>query len=400
MKPILAGLVFCAAMSAQLTDHVTHAEPALPPLPAAGAHFQEPTFGTSIIRITGESDGQYCYHAYSYWPVFNSDNTRLLYYCAGNGARIAQFDPATWTVTKRAARLGGSDWQAAIWSPVAPNIIYATSYTALRQIDENKGSYSTLLDLAGTGHPHRWMWQIHMSEDEDTFSFSLKDSTSYALVGYAVYRKSTSQYLIYQEGVSNLDEVQIDKTGHWLLVKSGVNPRNVIINLDTQETVSLNDNTPDFATGHSDAGSGLYVGWDYTGPVRLINRSFATPHTFVSMGAFASSGHVSLLSTDETYVTTSTGVVGTVDTPYENEILKVKLDGSGDVLRYAHHRSVPAAAGSNSYWANPMACVSRNGQFIAFNSTWGNNNRIDVFVVTAGQAKPVVRGQVKGRLFR
>lgn len=59
------------------TDYGVYPEPTPPSLPPAGGTFIDPTFGTTIMRVTDVNDGNFNVTAYSYWPTFNKDNTRL-----------------------------------------------------------------------------------------------------------------------------------------------------------------------------------------------------------------------------------------------------------------------------------------------------------------------------------
>jgi len=47
---------------------------------SAGGTIVDPTFETTIMRLTDANDGPDCVNAYSYWPTFNINNTRLLVY--------------------------------------------------------------------------------------------------------------------------------------------------------------------------------------------------------------------------------------------------------------------------------------------------------------------------------
>lgn len=97
--------------------------------------------------------------------------------------------------------------------------------------------------------------------------------------------------------------------------------------------------------------------------------------------------HFSLLADNEgwglasRYSTTGSGVAKTFD----NEIVLVATNGSNQVRRLAHHRSVV-----NDYYDQPKANISRDGQFIAFTSNWGNaSGRRDVYIVKVPPA-PVI----------
>ncbi len=61
-------------------------------LPEDGGSYVDPTFGTTITRLTDASDGKSCHHCYSYYPSFNKNNTRLFVCCDGKPV-LYRFDP-------------------------------------------------------------------------------------------------------------------------------------------------------------------------------------------------------------------------------------------------------------------------------------------------------------------
>jgi hypothetical protein len=75
---------------------------------------------------------------------------------------------------------------------------------------------------------------------------------------------------------------------------------------------------------------------------------------------------------------------------FEDEIFALKLDGSGEVQRIAHHHSrrysptTPDSDRSN-YFAESHATVSRNGNRIIFGSNWSESvadeMSVDAYVV-------------------
>ena len=76
---------------------------------------------------------------------------------------------------------------------------------------------------------------------------------------------------------------------------------------------------------------------------------------------------------------------GGVQKAFDNEIVQVATDGSDRVRRIAHHRSV-----GGSYEDTPKATISRDGQFVAFTSNWGNaGGRHDVYIAKIPPAPTV-----------
>ncbi len=76
--------------------------------------------------------------------------------------------------------------------------------------------------------------------------------------------------------------------------------------------------------------------------------------------------------------------------PFEDEVFALKLDGSGEVERLAHHysrRYSPTTPDSDRsvYWAEPHATVSRNADRIVFGSNWrervSEEASVDAYVI-------------------
>src|SRR5262245_41634262 len=222
------------------------------------------------------------------------------------------------------------------------------------------------------------------SLDDDVFAFSRRDNATYAYTGYFAWRRSTDTFLI-DESTTMLDEVQVDKNGQYLVIKTGVSGQGAIevrvADLRSAMFTDLTDNGPDFAPGHSDNGHGVVIGADnWTN--RVTFRQLATPHTLTSTLDFANDWtqdyHLSMLANDESRIMLSLYESG-AHTPgvFHDEILQVATDGSQAVRRLAHHRAIVSG-----YEDSPRANISRDGCFIAFTSNWGVSGRRDVFIVS------------------
>jgi hypothetical protein len=84
---------------------------------------------------------------------------------------------------------------------------------------------------------------------------------------------------------------------------------------------------------------------------------------------------------------------------YTDELLQVKLDGSG-VLRLAHHRSRP----QNSYSWQPKNTVSRDGTRLLYSSNFGlsgkNGNSIeyaDTYLILLAPPTPPAGARLPSR---
>ena len=374
-------------------DYGTYPVPPAPSLPAAGGTIVDPTFETTIMRLTDQNDGPDCINAYSYWPTFNVNNTRLMVF-SGIWPLLYRFDPVNFRIVGKEVwdtptPLGGTiGWEDAIWSGRDPDVIYVHDNIGMHLWAYNVATktYTLLADFTSQYNPGDYLWQMSMSvRNDNVFSFTRRDRR-YNMVGYLVWRRDTNQ-VIYDVTTDLVDETQVDKSGKYLVVKTGQQGAGVIevkvIDLKTFSVEDLTDNGPDYAPSHSDNGNRIIVGAD-NWRNQLTYRTLADPHsnsTLISYGSdWTQAYHVSMLANNEKWVLISSYSVttGTPDGPFHDELYQVATDGSGRVRRLAHHFSIFGG----DYYASPRADVSRDGHFIAFTSNWGvDGGRKDVFVL-------------------
>ncbi|HLL17030.1 MAG TPA: hypothetical protein VK388_18360 [Pyrinomonadaceae bacterium] len=360
-----------------------------PALPRAGGKITDPIFGAEIMRVTEESDGKHGGTAYSYWPTFNRDNTRLLAQAENDSARAVffAFDPQTFTLGAKQppAKLPDGSYpkfEDAIWSGTDPDVLYCTGNLSPRLYEYNVTTrrYKLIADLGKRLARGDYLHQMSKSLDDDTFAFTRKNA-AYRVSGYLVYRRSTDS-ILFQAAASTLDEVQIDKSGRFLVVKTGEQGAGKVEvkvkDLQTGTLTDLQDGAPDYAPGHSDNGTGTVVGAD-NWRAQLTARPLAAPRavkTLLDLSHEKEYGgyHVSMLADDENwallnFLTTANGV-------FRQELVQVATDGSGRVRRLLHHHSV-----FKDYYDSPRSNISRDGRFVAFTSNWGvGGGRRDLFV--------------------
>jgi hypothetical protein len=188
-----------------------------------------------------------------------------------------------------------------------------------------------------------------------------------------------------------IDEVQVDKSGKFLVIKTGQQGKGQvevqIADLTSGKVESLIDNPPDSAPGHSDNGYGIVIGAD-NWENRITFRQLTSPHQVRTVlelkDDWSQDYHISMLADDEKWVLVSfykeaeqrlksSGV-------FLNEIVQVATDGSGRVRRLAQHRSVV-----KEYWDSPRANISRDGRFVIFTSNRQGRGQRDVFILKVPQ---------------
>jgi hypothetical protein len=407
VRKLLAGLLVCSCLlQSQKTDHKVYAEPAAPPLPPAGKPFTDPTFGTTLMRLTSDADGIDCRNQYSFWPTFNFNSTRLFITCSykkpgenwnTTDTLLYRFDPENFKILKKEvlnlwrAGAGAPDMEDAIWSGSEPDTLYAHDAAVLYAINVANKKLKELKDF-GDLFPGRRVRQMSKSANDDIFAFSVQNQgdPDWGTSGFFAWSRSRNQILI-KEGNCRHDEVHIDKTGRYLTVNamSGVpNIQNRVYDLETGKYEDLTDGPPDYAFDHSDYGTGIAVGFENWTP-RITVRKLGSPHKFETIQGpirlrgeltdFSQSVHVSLLADDESWALVSYYLSnkGESSKLYRNEIVLIATDGSGRVRRLAHHHSVFR----DDYWDSPRANISKDGRFVAFTSNWGGGARRDVFLL-------------------
>lgn len=402
MRSLLLTSIFVLAAAASAAAQCTpawsssttaaYAQGSAPTLPAAGGTFCDPVFGTEILRVTDASTqgGINFRTAYSYWSTFNSNNTRLLALNSTTaGARIFTFDPNGFSISGSfEAPSGVTSYETkAVWSRTNPNLMYGVEGLSIRVLDVSAGTpaWSTIAtytagELGITGAAQ--FQQIHISDDDNTLSAHVQNS-GYSTIGIAAVRINASKSVYYAETTSTVDEVQIDKSGRWLVHKTGVQGSGLIevrvIDTTTDTVESLIDDSPDQAPGHSDNGNGIICGHaNYLDAYTC--RSLSSPHSYTTIiqdGTYSwlQSQHFSLLLNNENWLLVSQfGGVSTAR--FNNEIYFIQTQASGGVRRFVKHYS-----NDTDYASLPKANVSKDGKFVAYSSTYNpSGGRIDLFI--------------------
>ncbi|MDZ4660659.1 MAG: fibronectin type III domain-containing protein [Pseudomonadota bacterium] len=368
------------------TDYGVYPEPNLPIMGPAGSKVTDPTFGTQILRLTDAGSGTTsCTVTYSTIPAFNKNNTRAYVRCSPYSvAHFYAFDSVNFSAGARTNLVSppsGMYQYWMLWSGINPDIIYGNNGYGIYSF--NLATQSNTLIMNAEQHllaGERLNWQMSRSEDDNIFADSFNSGTT-ENAGYVVWRRSDNRVLLKQYG-SGINEVEIDKTGRYLAV-----------NFDggLERIWDLSTNTYIDAGGvygfyHRGMGRGtVFTGANYQ---NLGFRSLSSPLNIlklltdgVGMWSYAvQQDHFSLLADNEKWGLGSRYHINGlgVTKAFDNEIVQIATDGSKQVRRIAHHRSVFPTGG---YTDAPMANISRDGQFIAFTSNWGNSGRRDVYIV-------------------
>lgn len=384
---VLLNILWVASAWAYLTDTSVHTEPTLPLLATANAIRTDPTFGSTILRLTDSGDSSTnCSTTYSNASLLNSNNTKIAALCTAGYNRFKIWDFNAGTMTRSNGRIqanppSGFQEYGVQWSHTVYNKFYGVGGKTLYEITIPDGGSTTwtntaIRDFTGVISGST-ITQMSMSANNDVFAFHY---TSPPSSGFVAYKRSTNTVLLHVVGGggSSLDEVEIDKSGRYLVVCCS--PSRVY---DLQATPITNATITNNDFFHRAMGSGFVI--SHGSSNNLIKRSLATPNTVTTI---LSSGwsysntqdHYSLTGSDNWMMSCRYSTNGqTVEKVFDQECAEISTTGNGQVRRHVHHRSEVM---SNDYASQPKGSVSFDGQFIAFTSNWGNpNGRRDVYIV-------------------
>ncbi len=379
-----------------LNDTASHPPPPIT-LPAAGGAYVDPVFGTTIVRVTDETRGTHCVHAYSYWPALNADDTRLLLSCDGQ-PQLYRFDPATLAVRyDRAIDDDGGpriQFEGATWSHVDPDLLYALDADgrALLAIDVRRGTTRTLHSARLAAGEK--LAQLSVSDDARVFVATIRAAKGEARRGVFAWDRRTGRALrppaaCETKAAAAIDEAKVDKRGRVVMINRA-DDSFTLWDLTSGATQEFSHHVEaDAASGHYDLGARFVAsgdgwhagvalrGWD---GLRAAHPVLAYEKVDGKQN-WAICEHVSLRADAERFVVVSTYCGDGTWAPFEKEILLAFTDGSGFV-RLAHTRSDGASPDEGwRYYAQPRAVVDRRGRYVVFTSDLGSPSRTDVMLL-------------------
>lgn len=357
--------------------------------PEIGKPFQDPTFQRNVTRIATKA-----FPEYSKRQAWNSDESLLLLRTADGRALL--FDGATYQLKKELEGVGGEDvfW----WKP---NVLLYNPDHALWSYDVKTDEKTKL---------HEWSeYEFANTRGEGNLS---RDGKSYAFVGqlYANETVTFKDLVLFDlesgkivakhalQNVESFDWVSVSPCGKYVVVDYADDVRGIEV---YDRSFKLLWTKP-LGAGHSDLGDGFLV-MDVYDPeknvTRIVKYALAdgretellevSPLFDVHLSC-RNEKHLDwvLVSTFD-YVERLTHDAKTW-LPFEDEIFALKLDGSREVRRLAHHHSrrytkETPDSDRSVYFAEPHATVSRNGDRVLFGSNWGekvaDEASVDAYVI-------------------
>ncbi len=392
-----------------ITSHAALAEPKLAK-PPVGVSFKDPVFSTNIVRLTDaaakKSAGFICY--YPKLNPFNADETKIMIYERGGrwhlfarGGNYLGLLPVKKTQTDPQPR----------WHPTDPNVLYWFDANKVVQYNIATRKLVALATFAG--------YDFITNFDEGNFS---KDARYLALAGrkwpwfgglqeFFAYDFLTKQMLgakIVATG-KEVDWVTISPSGKYMIVLVGTpHGEEQWQGLDVYELPEVKY----VARGYYPFSDHADLGYDGDGHEVYVtdNAESTYPDRKRHLEAYRLDDGsmkdllgfdwgLSRLISCRAYDAPGWAIVSTYSKPehyaegkvhpFDDEIFAVKLDGSREVRRVAHHRSQRFSVGDysyNNYWDQPNAVPSRSGKYILFSSNWRELGAAeDVYLVDLSQ---------------
>jgi hypothetical protein len=385
-------------------------------VPSRGRFTFPSPYNTTGIRLTNSSDcsGNDCvnYIGYSYWNNINNhvgSNTMLIFVGlfrskGGPGPSLFSYDKNTGE-TKNLGPLFSADsnfsWESGegwYFSGSRRTTLYMNQNGGSRMLryDVQSHAMETVFDTRDVA-PNSYIWQMHSSYDDRVHSATVRNSSSYEMLGCVAYREDQRKaYYFPKKG--DYDECQIDKSGRYLLIKENVDGAdgedNRIIDLNNgTEKVFLDR---DGAAGHSDMGFGYFLAEDNFYPRPGAARVWRMGDSMSSGGQgrlvyeitdwAADLGHVSHSSAQNGLpLEKQTACVSNANRqnlPRVNEIVCFRLDDSETALVVAPNMVDLNAAGGGGgdYEKRPKGNLDVTGEYFIWTANMGGG-RLDAFMV-------------------
>ncbi len=402
----LAGASFnLTPVSAQwVTTHDPLAQPDLPK-PTVFTPYVDQKFGTTVERITNARFMGFpgIVPQYSKRQAWNSDESLMITLsCDG---RILLLNGTTYEYVKTLNGVGGED---IFWHPTNSSLIYYCPDSVLsvynvetdQQTEVHAFTEYSFANTRGEGNlsnDGRYYAFVGVMYNGTTGETTFKD-----LVVYDISANSIIKKMPLPGSLADFDWVSISPLGNYVVVDyatsdsaryNGVEVYDRMFNFKWQRPLGA---------GHSDLGidgngdevlvMDVYDGESNRTYLKKFRLSDGKETTLLDLSPHFDL-HTSCRNESRRgwcFISTFDFVTRLTDDsqswlPFEDEIFALKMDGSGDVQRLAHHHSrryspTTPDMDSSVYYAEPHATVSRHGDRILFGSNWRQQVEIDTSI--------------------
>ncbi len=414
-----------------ITDLTPRPEPPLPTLGPAGSKIVDPTFHTTILRVTdGNTNpeaigGGFLTPGGSFEVNWNADSTMFWVWTVGGMLMPFRFDAANFAATpvrdlRDPSRILTLPYTG-MFSFRRPNIMYATTGRTVIEYDFNTQTSTKIFDAnAAVPSASGAAYAPFISDDDTKVCLAFggyQDTHPYV----AVLDRNTGVYNVLDTMNSRLNgqptnktlgfgihSAYLDRSGRYVIIAKGQGKvsgqsewtvwdvqAGRVYDIDAEWSghdasafgVRVNQSgfyggDPAFYEEQEWAIRGLSEGEINNYKYLLAWQNLPTPHQSIY------TGHHSWNNARPDALVPVVGSIARDATQtslpwraWDNEIIGVATDGSGKVYRFAHHRSV---WDRSDFWDDPHGNISQDGRWYIFTSNWGRtlgSGRRDVFIV-------------------
>lgn len=402
-----------------VTSHTSLPQPQLTK-PQKGGEVRDPVFNSTIIRLTDSREAglEGAFPDYSKRQAWNCDET-ILMLRSGSGQTLL-LDGRNYEYINT-LEIGGEDL---FWHPTDPQILLYNPDNTLREYNIRTGEDRIIhkfaeFDFANTrGEGNLSADGRYYALAGQTYNARTGEVQFRQLILFDIFQKVELSRLELPANLEDFDWVSVSPKGEYIVVDYANMRTGAFNGVEVYDRQFRRIWQRPLGSGHSDLGidadgeevlvMGYYDDVTNTNYIRKYRLKDGQETTLLSMH-WSFYNHISCrneIRSEWCLVSTYDGEGRLTDSnetwlPFEDEILAVKLDGSGEVQRLAHHRSrrfSPETPDSDNsvYFAEPHATFSRAGNRVLYGSNW----REDVSSVRSVDAYVLdIRGLLGGDFF-
>jgi hypothetical protein len=424
MRKIILLLGITLACSTAAHAWVTHHNPVFQPdipKPAVGIPYNDPRFGPVVMRLTDARSSSLpgVVPQYAKRQVWNANDSLMLLF-TGDGTALL-YDAQSYQFIRTLDVVGGED---VFWHPFDPLRIILAQDNALVSYHVDTGLLETLrvfpaytfINTRGEGNLSRdGRYYAFVGQTYDTITH-FND-----IVVYDITANQVIATLALPAQLTDFDWVSISPLGNYVVVDYATGDTGRFQGVEVYDRNLTFLWQKPLGAGHSDlavAPGTLPIFAPKTGGVPTLQEVLVMDYydsdsnrNYIRKYRLADGAETTLLDyswdfdchiscrnearSEWCFVSTFDGPGRLSDDslswlPYEDEIFALKLDGSGDVQRIAHHHSRRFSPETpdpdlSVYWAEPHATVSKNGERIVFGSNWrqqmAQDTSVDAYLV-------------------
>jgi hypothetical protein len=343
----------------------------------------DPTIGTTFVRVTTPKSPlgngvacklSYCTHRYSSAQAWNADQSLLLIVLGCNG--LCFLDGRTYAPLFQRQRGGECEWH-----PRDPDLMICVAGRRISRWDPRTNAEEVILDTEDYRELQFGPYKGNPSWDGSRIVVRAKNQTGTLVAfGYDISHRQKFPDLDLDQIPGKNSYCGISPLGKYIFCQQSrmdLIDQAYIFTIDGDLVQTW---TEHHRPGHGDMtvdsdGREVYVGISKSGPdkYQVIKRRLQDglvtalapygEHQHASMRAIHRPGWVFLSYAGKPV--TSPGRPGVA--PFGQEVIALKIDGSGEFRRIAHTINAP-----HDYWSETHASPSPDGSQVIWSSNWGN----------------------------